>query len=604
MASKRQTRATAAPLLVVFGIIALLYGFIALKKWDFEPRLGLDLQGGTSVILGPRATTGGSVSSGSVNKAVDIIRRRVNGFGVAESDVKREGDNIVVSIPGGDRDQVAQASRTAQLRFRMVQQATSGAASPAPDPSASADPSGSVSPSVSGSPSASPSGSATASATPSGSASGSGSASPTSTATTTANPRPLTSGVRAQSATETLSPTASPSPSPAPTASGSAAPSESPSPSAVAEPTQPAAPLPPGAEEAFTTFASLDCVSDDPAAVAARKKAAEADADPTRAIATCSEDGTEKYLLGPADMTGTEVKGATALIDPNGSEWIVNLELTGAGSRKFAELTSANVNQRFAIVLDGLVVSAPNINEAITGGEAQISGSFTKKSANDLANVLKYGALPLSFDVLSLDSISPSLGKESLNAGMLAGFIGLAAVLLYIIAYYRGLGLVTVVGLALWSAMNFALIIILGHAIGFTLTLAGIAGFIISAGITSDSYIVYFERLKDEAREGRSIQSSADRGFGRAFKTIVAANTVSFLAAVILYRFSAGAVRGFAFTLGLSTLLDLFLAYMFTRPIVAALSRTKLFSTGRFVGIKGSVPIAERAGRTRQTKEA
>lgn len=623
MASKGQTRATAAPILVILAITAGLYGLIALNGWDYKPKLGLDLQGGTSVILGPKAINGADVNSDSINKAVDIIRRRVDGFGVAEAEVVREGDNILVAIPGGDSEQVAAASKTAQLRFRLVLDVAPGSAQPAPAPSASVSlaPSGSGSPSASASPSGSVA--ASASAPSSSASSGSASGSPSPTASPSGNGRALTAGLVRQSS-ESASASSAPAlpgssapASPAAAPSGSSAPSASGLPSASALPSAPepsfdpnAQPDPaqqqqlptgPGAEEALAAYTTLDCLSSEPAAVVAQKKAAETDADPLKTVAICSEDGTEKLLLGPAVMTGEDVKGAEATIPEN--QWIVTLQLTGNGRRTFTKLTTDNVNKQFAIVLDGRVVSHPVINEAIPG-DATISGSFNKKDSNDLANVLKYGALPLSFERLDLQTTPPSLGDDSLRAGVLAGLIGLGAVLLYIIAYYRGLGLVTVVGLGLWSALNFALIVILGQTIGFTLTLAGIAGFIISAGITSDSYIVYFERLKDEAREGRSIQSSADRGYSRAFKTIVAADTVSFLAAVILYRFSSGSVRGFAFTLGLSTLLDLLLSYMYTRPVVAALSRTKLFTTGRFVGIKGSVPVAARTGRTRQTKEA
>ncbi len=564
MAAKGTTRKSAAPVLSLLAITALLYGVIALNGWEWKPKLGLDLRGGTSVILGPRQISGGgAVPAASVNKAVDIIRLRVNRSGVAEAEVNKEGDNIVVSIPGANRKLIEQASATAQLRFRMVQQVTGPG--PVPEESTATDPSSagvSLAPSATA-PAPKPS--------PSPSATGAG--------------RAVTGALVAQA-------------SATPTATGTPAPTGTPAATATPAPTGTAtAPPPAGAEEANSAFLKLDCSDEEQAATAATT-----DNDPANAVALCHDDGSAKYLLGPTEMDGTDVSSSDATLDQNG-RWIVQLDLTSQGKKKFGDLTTANVDKQFAMVLDGRVVSAPNINEPITGNlGAQIEGDFTKAEAQDLSNVLRFGALPLSFDRLSLDSISPSLGKESLRAGVLAGAIGLAAVLLYIIAYYRGLGLVTLAGLALWSALNFALVIILGEAMGFTLTLAGIAGFIISAGITSDSYIVYFERLKDEAREGRSIQSSADRGFGRAFKTIVAADTVSFLAALILYFYSAGAVRGFAFTLGLSTLLDVVIAYMFTRPIVAALSRTKLFTTGRFVGIKGTVPVA--SGTRRQPKEA
>jgi len=573
------------PLLTILATTGVLYGLIALNGWALEPKLGLDLQGGASVILTPKVIGGGGApSTASLNKAVDIISQRVNAFGVAESEVTREGTNIVVAIPGkeGTREQLQLVARPAQLRFRLVLADAAGTSAEEPEPT----------------PTATATGSPTATPKPKGTAT------PKATAAATSNGRALSSALLAQ--TPTSSPTGSPTPT------GTASP-------------QPGGDA--GLAAALEVFSKLDCAENaSEAKKAEANKAAEADANPDIHVALCSEDGTTKYLLGPALMTGNDVRSAAAQTEVTSQgistgKWLVNLTLTGDGRKKFSTVTRDHNEQsdpgcmtpdqqqqptprcQFAIVLDGQVVSAPTINEPIPGGEAQISGDFTKKTSGDLANVLKFGALPLSFDASATELVSPTLGKESLQAGLIAGLAGLAAVLLYMIAYYRGLGLVTVGGLALWSALNFALVIILGETIGFTLTLAGIAGFIISAGITSDSYIVYFERLKDEAREGRTIQSSADRGFGRAFKTILAADVVSFLAAVILYLFSVGAVRGFAFTLGMSTVLDVVIAFLFTRPVVAMLSRTKLFTQGRFVGIKGAVPIAERTGR-RQPKEA
>ncbi|MEO6711856.1 MAG: hypothetical protein ABIM89_00335, partial [Mycobacteriales bacterium] len=434
MATKGQNRATAAPLLVILAITAMLYGVIALNGWGFTPKLGLDLQGGTSVILTPKTTTGAAVTTSSVQKAVDIIRQRINGSGVSEAEVTREDKNILVSIPGADKRQLEQVDKTAQLRFRLVLNTASGSAQPAP--AASASPDASASPGASASPSASASSSATASAPPSASASVS--TAPTSpaasSASPTANGRALTGGLvgQASGSPSASATSAAPSSSAAPSASASAS-SASTAPSASVDPNaanagadpnalDPQAASIPGIAEALTAYATLDCNSDDPAKVAEKQKAADSDADATKAIATCSDDGAEKMLLGPAEgkagdtgvgMTGTDVKTATATIPD--TTWLVNLELTGGGKKKFSALTSANVNKRFAIVLDGLIVSAPTINEAITGGSAQISGSFNKKSANDLANVLKYGALPLSFTRSSTDQISPTLGKKSLH---------------------------------------------------------------------------------------------------------------------------------------------------------------------------------------------
>jgi preprotein translocase subunit SecD len=237
-----------------------------------------------------------------------------------------------------------------------------------------------------------------------------------------------------------------------------------------------------------------------------------------------------------------------------------------------------------AIVLDNVVVSAPGINEPITGGQAEISGGspgFSQSTASDLANVLKYGALPLAFDQSEVSTISPTLGADQLRAGLIAGALGLALVILYSLAYYRGLGLVSVLSLVVAAAITYAAVVLLGKQIGFTLTLAGVAGVIVSIGITADSFIVYFERLRDEVRDGRSVRVAAETGWARARRTIIAADFVSILAAAVLYILSVGGVRGFAFTLGLTTLVDVLVVFLFTKPFVSVLVATKFFGSGR-----------------------
>jgi preprotein translocase subunit SecD len=231
-------------------------------------------------------------------------------------------------------------------------------------------------------------------------------------------------------------------------------------------------------------------------------------------------------------------------------------------------------------VLDGLVVSAPSINEAIPSGNAQITGSFTQTEAEDLANVLKYGALPLAFDRGEVQQVSPTLGSDQLDAGLLAGALGLILVVIFSVLYYRALGLVTVGSLAVASLLVYLLFLVLGEAIGFTLTLAGIAGAIVAIGITADSFIVYFERVRDEAREGRSLRSAVESGWLRARHTIIVADMVSILAAVLLYFFAVGGVRGFAFTLGLTTLVDLIVVFIFTKPVVTLIARMNFFASG------------------------
>ena len=326
-------------------------------------------------------------------------------------------------------------------------------------------------------------------------------------------------------------------------------------------------------------YAKLDC------SIPANRQGTGSDV-ATNAIVSCSRSGANKYILAPAEVLGREVSKASAGIDTQGgSAWYVSLVFNGEGTKAFGALTTrvtsltSPLNQ-VAIVLDGLVVSAPRINEAIPSGNAQITGSFTQTEATDLANVLKYGALPLAFDRGEVQQISPTLGSDQLRAGLLAGALGLFLVLLYSLLYYRGLGLVTVGSLLIAGSLVYLLVLLLGKWIGFTLTLAGIAGVIVSIGITADSFIVYFERIRDEVREGRSLRSAVETGWTRARRTIIVADFVSIIASVLLYFFAVGGVRGFAFTLGLTTLIDLVVVFAFTKPIVTIIAQLDFFSSG------------------------
>jgi preprotein translocase subunit SecD len=326
-------------------------------------------------------------------------------------------------------------------------------------------------------------------------------------------------------------------------------------------------------------FAALDCSKLE------NQQGTGADS-PAETIVACARTGAYKYILAPAEVLGQQVSKASAGIDQQGSAgWYVSLTFNGQGTSAFGALTSrvttlASPLNQVAIVLDGLVVSAPSINEAIPSGNAQITGSFTQTEAEDLANVLKYGALPLAFDRGEVQQVSPTLGSDQLNAGLLAGALGLILVVIFSILYYRALGLVTVGSLVVASLLVYLLFLVLGAAIGFTLTLAGIAGAIVAIGITADSFIVFFERVRDEAREGRSLRSAVDLGWLRARHTIIVADMVSILAAVLLYFFAVGGVRGFAFTLGLTTLVDLIVVFIFTKPLVTLISRINFFASG------------------------
>ncbi len=306
----------------------------------------------------------------------------------------------------------------------------------------------------------------------------------------------------------------------------------------------------------------------------------------TDSIVACDRSGGSKYILAGAEVLGRQVSKASAAINQtSGSGWYVLLNFDNEGTKAFADLTTRVTKltpplNEVAIVLDGLVVSAPRINEPITAGNAQITGSFGQAEAEDLANVLKYGALPLAFDRGEVQQISPTLGADQLQAGLLAGFIGLGLVLLYSLLYYRGLGLVSVASLIVAGALAYLSILLLGKWIGFTLTLAGIAGVIVAIGITADSFIVYFERVRDEVREGRSLRSAVETGWVRARRTIIVADFVSIIASALLYLLAVGGVRGFAFTLGLTTLIDLFVVFIFTKPILTILAKLNFYSSG------------------------
>jgi preprotein translocase subunit SecD len=332
-----------------------------------------------------------------------------------------------------------------------------------------------------------------------------------------------------------------------------------------------------------------------------------------------------KYLLAPAAVEGTQVTSAGANLDTqSGTRWVVDLKFNGSGSSAWQQVTEKayNVNQgqqqttacspptgcnSVAIVLDGIVQSAPYISQSggIAGGSAEISGNFTQSSANDLANVLKYGALPLKFTRSNIQSVSATLGSAQLRGGLIAGAIGLGLVILFSLVYYRALGIVTVGSLAVSGLILYAVTVLLGHsAIGYTLSLPGIAGFIVAVGITADSFVVFFERLRDEIREGRRLRSGVERAWPRARRTILSADTVSLLAAVILYVVSIGDVRGFAFTLGLSTLSDLFIVFFFTKPLLTVLARWRAFDSGKsWTGVgKARVGVVREADSDRPAR--
>jgi preprotein translocase subunit SecD len=512
-----------------------------------SPALGLDLRGGTTVTLKPRELVqGASIKKSDLNTAVSIMRNRVNGMGVGNADVKIEGDNIVVSVPGKDTQGVlGNIGETAQLSIRQVYQSSRGAA---PTPTTPA-------------PSTSPAPSSAPSATPSGAPS-SAPASPKSMS------GPDDAGVAIQPASFVRAAGDSPAPASAPSAAPSAAPSSAPA--TTQKETTPSA-----AETA--AYNKLDCSQ--PLNENTKPKD-----DPNTFMVTCGAANTDtagiKYLLYPTLIEGKELSSAQAQFDTQGTNgWTVQLKMKSGAQSTWAKFTAANIGKQTAIVLDSEVLSDPQIQGAIVG-DTQITGNFTHKDASALANALKYGALPLAFDQQTAQTISATLGSSELHAGLLAGAIGLILVLLYSFFYYRGLSIVTLTSLTLSAAIQYPIIVLLGKGIGYTLTLAGIAGLIVAIGVTADSFIVFFERLRDEVREGNSLRSAVEKGWVRARRTIVSADLVSLIAAVILYWLAIGDVRGFAFTLGLSTIVDLFIVFYFTKPLITLLSRTKFFGEG------------------------
>ena len=306
------------------------------------------------------------------------------------------------------------------------------------------------------------------------------------------------------------------------------------------------------------------------------------------------------YRLGPTELTGERVSRAQATyidaasVSPGSQPgWRVDIEFDSEGAETFEAVTTRLVGKQLAIVLDQVVESAPNIETAIAGGLAEISGDFSESEARDLEVVLQTGSLPVELEQSQVETVSATLGRESLNQGLLAGIVGLIALALYLAFYYRLLGIVTWFGMAIWGVLALGVIALLGRAAGYSLTLAGIAGLVISLGVTADSYIVFYERLKDEVRKGKTVRTAVGPAFARAWKTIIAANVVTILAAVVLYLLAIGSVRGFALTLGLSSLLDIFVVWFYKRPAVFLIARSKFLSDLPGMGLRSSVGVAD-----------
>ncbi len=585
--------------LILIAMVALVGGIFA--SGHTTPRLGIDLAGGTSFTLEAKNQPGkpNAINTTNMNTAVSIINRRVNGLGVTEAEVQTQGANhIIVNIPKGTNAKQArqQVGTTAQLGFRPVLSTQPVSKSPPPSPSSSPSAKGKGDKDSKGD-----KGKNGDKVTPSGSAT------PTSTPTSHTQGRAVTDALKADG-------------TPDPKVTGKAddnkdgkgdknakgdkdpKPSETPSGS-------------PDTAALQKQLAELDCTTKEGMAKA-REKAA--NAAPTDTIVACKKEGDAKEILGPVAVEGTDVNGASAVFDSQrGQGWIVQLKFTSGGSKKFAAVTGKLAGQQppqnqFAIVLDGEVVSDPSVSQSIAGGEAEISGSFTQQSAQDLANVLSFGALPLSFDVVTETTVTAALGGEQLHAGLLAGAIGLALVIIYLVAYYRGLALVALASLGVSAVLTYTIMTLLGPAIGFALNLPAVCGAIVAIGITADSFIVYFERIRDEIRDGRSLRPAVERGWPRARRTILVSDFVSFLAAAVLFIVTVGKVQGFAFTLGLTTLLDVVVVFLFTKPLMTILARRKFFASGhpwsgldpKRLGVKPPLRARRRSSAPVDPKEA
>ena len=502
-------------LAIIIGLTALIaVGSLSDENASFTPKLALDLQGGTQVILSPLLLDGQGVTTEQLNQAVSIIRQRVDASGVSESQVVTQGDrNIIVSIPGvPDENTLALIKASAKLEFRAVLLTSVGA------PTSSVD-GGDLS-------------------------------------------------VDGEAGAEQ--------------AEGEEPASE---PEAPAEPS--AAPTDPSdlnwiTPELREAFDALDCAT--PFRVPGQVD------DPTVPLITCDVTGTEKYILGPVEVEGANISDASngtvqTSTGASTNTWAVNLDFDGLGTQAFGAVTQrlfplADPRNRFAITLDGFVITAPTTQAVITNGSAQITGSFDQDSSKVLADQLKYGSLPIGFEVESQENISATLGSEQLSNGILAAIIGLILVIGYSIFQYRGLALVTLGSLIVAAILVYLVIAVLSWRQGYRLSLAGVTGLIVSIGITVDSFIVFFERIKDEIRDGRSLETAVENGWKRGLRTILASDMVSFTAAVSLFLLTVGNVRGFAFTLGLTTIIDLVVVLLFTYPFLQLLSRTKFFSSG------------------------
>jgi len=501
-------------LVIIVALIAANGASVLWNNGQWTPKLALDLEGGTQIILAPQLASGQQVEQEQLEQAVAIIRQRVDAGGVSEAEINTQGgENIVVGIPGvPDPATIERIQSSAKLEFRPVLFADVASNQQLDDP---AEEDGAV------------------------------------------DDGAVDDAAVDGDATEGAEPSASPTPT------------DASDPAWITDELQ----------EEFDGFdcSSLDIVGANVAPV-------------DEPLLSCEADSSIKYILGPVEVEGESIADArSGLIASStgvtSNEWGVFIDFNEEGTAQFREVTErlvslTDIRNQFAIVLDGRVISAPRTIAAITDGSPQISGNFTQESSQTLADQLKFGALPIGFEVQSSENITATLGLSQLQSGIIAGLIGIALVIGYALVQYRALGGVIIASLVIASIVTYLLITYLSNQQGYRLSLAGVAGLIISIGVIADSFIVYFERIRDELRDGRRLDGAVQAGWKRAFRTILISDVINFIAAVVLFVLAVGNVRGFAFTLGITTIVDLIVVVLFTHPMLQLLGRTQFFGNG------------------------
>ena len=515
---KKAWRSLTWLLVIIVGLIAVNGAGVLWAEDEgasWTPKLALDLEGGTQMVLAPQLETGQQVTAEQLDQAVSIIRQRIDASGVAEAEINTQGtQNITVSLPGTpDRETLDRIESSAKLEFRPVLFTDVAT---------------------------------TAGMGEDGS---------------TATPSPDSTETPAPGGTETPEPTLNSTPT--------ASPTDASDPNWITE-------------QLFDDFTNFDCAGLDGAATNVAPEG-----DP---LITCDDTREFKYILGPVEVRGASISDASHGLSVNSQgvttgQWAVNMEFDSEGTQQFADVTSRligleGVRNQFAIVLDGQVITAPTTNNAITNGKAEISGNFTQESAKTLADQLKFGALPIGFEVQSRDVISATLGETQLSSGIIAGIIGMILVVFYSLFQYRLLGFVTVASLVVAAVLTYLVIVIMSWREGFRLSLAGVAGLIVAIGFTADSFIVYFERIRDELRDGKSLVGAVEAGWKRALRTVLAAKGVNLLSAIVLFVLAIGNVRGFALTLGITTIIDVLVVLLFTHPTLQLLATTQFYANG------------------------